>query len=184
MVFIPGAFHNAEHFGLLSRYLEVHGCESFAIRLPSAIEEKAGTSVPGMKEDVAVIRRVLEELVWDDKHGQKDDKDDGKEQDPGKDDRDDVTNKKQNDEETKPNETQIHGDNNTEKGRPIERDSGNKDVVLVMHSSGAVSGCQAITNLERSHRVKEGKKGGVISLILIGGLLVNEGETLHPRWSD
>lgn len=131
-----------------------------------------------MMEDVAVIRRVLEELVWDDKHEQQDDKDDGKEQDPGKDDEDDVANKKQNDEETKPNETQNRGDNNTERGRPIERDSGNKNVVLVMHSSGAVSGCQAITNLERSRRIKEGKKGGVISLILIGGLLVNQGETL------
>ncbi len=58
------------------------------------------------------------------------------------------------------------------------RDPGGKDVVLVMHSSGAIPGCQAVTSFERSLRIKEGKRGGIISLVLVGGLLVDEGESL------
>ncbi len=59
------------------------------------------------------------------------------------------------------------------------RDPGGKDVVLVMYSSGAIPGCQAVTSFERSLRFKEGKRGGVISLVLVGGLLVGEGESLE-----
>ena len=47
-----------------------------------------------------------------------------------------------------------------------------------MHASGAVPACQAITDLERSYRIQAGKKGGIISLFFLGGLLVEEGETL------
>ena len=50
-----------------------------------------------------------------------------------------------------------------------------KDVVLVMHSYGAVPGCQAVAGLEHSHRVKQGKRGGIISLVFIGGLLASVG---------
>ena len=135
VVFIPGTFHTAAHFGPLSQYLESQGCENFAIRLPS-IGEKAGTA--GTAEDVATIRAVLTELVCG-KGGK-----DGKE------------------------------------GRGYDLwDSKNKEVILVMHSSGAVPGCQAITNLERSLRIKEGKKGGVVGVVFINGLLVDEGESLE-----
>ena len=61
----------------------------------------------------------------------------------------------------------------------LQRDPGNKEVILVMEYSGAVPGCQAITSLELSSRMKEGKRGGVVSLVFVGGLLVDEGESLE-----
>ena len=54
-----------------------------------------------------------------------------------------------------------------------------EDVVLVMHSNGAVAGCQAVTGLERCLRVKDLKRGGVTSLVFIGGLQVEEGESIE-----
>ena len=140
VVFIPGTFHTAAHFGPLSRYLESQGCENFAIRLPS-IGERAGTA--GTAEDVATIRAVLTELVC------------------GK-----------------------GGQDEKEASRYDLWDSKNKEVILVMHSSGAVPGCQAITNLERSLRIKKGKKGGVVSVIFINGLLVEEGESLESTMQE
>lgn len=53
------------------------------------------------------------------------------------------------------------------------------DVVVVMHSYGAVPGCQAVTGLEKSLRVKDGKGGGVIGLVVVGGFLVEEGESIE-----
>lgn len=53
------------------------------------------------------------------------------------------------------------------------------DVVLVMHAYGVIPGCQAVTaDLDRAVRAKEGKSGGVVSLVLIGGWLVKEGESI------
>lgn len=63
-------------------------------------------------------------------------------------------------------------------GRPFKRDPGPKSVVLVMHTTGAVPGTQAAINLTRTHRLKEGKKGGIISVVFINGLLVDKGESL------
>ena len=54
-----------------------------------------------------------------------------------------------------------------------------EDVVVVMHGYGAVPGCQAIAGLERTVRVKEGKMGGVAALVFVGGLLVEEGESIE-----
>lgn len=169
VIVIPGAFHTAAHFGPLCRYLETQGCESFAVRLPS-IGEKAGTSTGGLAEDVAAIRGVLKELVWDEEGG------DGK---GGDDDNDDD---KYDDD---PNSGKEGIEKNKglsyskEEHHSIRRDSGKKNIILVMHSTGAIAGCQAITKLERSFRVKRGKEGGVIGLFFVGGLLINEGESFE-----
>ena len=118
IVIIPDAFHTAAHFGPLTWYLGAQGYSSFALRMPST-GEKPGTKLGGMAEDVATIRRALEELI-----------------------------------------------------------KSEEDIILVMHSYGAVPGCQAVAGLERSFEVKEGKRGGLTSLVFIGGLLVEEGESI------
>ena len=173
VIYIPSAFHNAAHFGPLSRYLDKQGYNNFTIGLPS-IGDRAGESTAGLAEDVDAIRHLLKALVWDEeggdgkwgRNGAGENGDDGTE-------RNDKNSDPRNDSSNPNSEPQ-----DPEKHRPMKRDTGKKDVVIVMHSYGAVPGCQAVTNLERSHRIKEGKKGGVISLFLIGGLLVTEGESL------
>ncbi|CAD6587374.1 MAG: hypothetical protein ASARMPREDX12_002827 [Alectoria sarmentosa] len=172
VIHIPGAFHNAAHLEPLSRYLDMQGYNNFPIRLPS-IGFRAGESTAGLAEDVATIRRVLEALVWDEEGG--DGKwggnDDGEHGDDGTE-RNDKTSDPRNgssNTNSEPQDPELH--------QPMKRNPGKKDVVIVMHSYGAVPGCQAITNIERSHRIKEGKKGGVISLFFIGGLL---GPILQP----
>ena len=54
-----------------------------------------------------------------------------------------------------------------------------EEIVLVMHSYGAVAGCQTITGLERSLRVQKREGGGVISLVFVGGVLTEEGESIE-----
>lgn len=123
ILIIPTLLHTPAHYGPLCWYLETQGfSSSFALLLPSSSHESSNSS-NGMAEDVAAIRRVLEELV--------------------------VKNE--------------------------------EDVVVVMHGYGAVPGCQAVTaDLGREARVQEGKSGGgVTGLVLIGGWLVEEGESIE-----
>lgn len=172
VVFVPGAFHTAAHFGPLSRYLETQGCESFAVRLPS-IGEKDVPGAGGMVEDVAAIRSVLKELVWDEEGG------DGKDCDD-----DDNEEQEGNDNHNYEGKSGKKGAKNSQKpsskhDQSIKRDTGKKNIILVMHSTGAVAGCQAISKLERSFRIKKGKEGGIISLFFIGGFLLDEGESLE-----
>ena len=54
-----------------------------------------------------------------------------------------------------------------------------EDVVVVMHSYGAVPGCQAVQGLGSARRTKEGKRCGIVSLVFVGGLLVEEGESIE-----
>jgi pimeloyl-ACP methyl ester carboxylesterase len=46
-----------------------------------------------------------------------------------------------------------------------------KDVVVVMHSGGSISGSNALVNLSSKERAAEGKKGGVVRVLYIGILL-------------
>lgn len=55
----------------------------------------------------------------------------------------------------------------------IETDG--KDVVLVMHSYGAIPGSVASRGLEKVQRTKEGREGGVVGLISISGFVLPEG---------
>lgn len=177
VVIVPGAFHTAAHFHPLSRYLERQDSKSIIMRLPSSWQ-KASTPTAGMAEDVNSIRRLIEELVWDEEGG------DGKwggtadadDEDEKKGSRD--TTAKTNDDKNHPS-TFYFPYRDISTPRPITPDPGKKDVVLVMHASGAVSGCQAITGLSRTQRKQLGKKGGVIGLFFICGLLVSEGESLE-----
>jgi pimeloyl-ACP methyl ester carboxylesterase len=52
-----------------------------------------------------------------------------------------------------------------------------KDVMLVMHSYGGIPGTQSVHGLSRKERSQQGKAGGVVRLIYISALLINEGET-------
>lgn len=124
ILIIPSLLHTPAHYGPLCWYLETQGYpSSFALLLPSSIRHESSNSSNGMAEDVASIRRVLEELV-------------------------------------------------------IKNE---EDAVVVMHGYGAVPGCQAVTaDLGREARVKMGKSGGgVTGLVLIGGWLVEEGESIE-----
>lgn len=53
-----------------------------------------------------------------------------------------------------------------------------KDVVMAMHSYGGVPGSQTVTGLEKSVRTKEGKKGGVIHILFIAALVLENGQSL------
>lgn len=124
ILIIPSLLHTPAHYGPLCWYFETQGYpSSFALLLPSSIRHESSNSSNGMAEDVASIRRVLEELV--------------------------VKNE--------------------------------EEVVVVLHGYGAVPGCQAVTaDLGREARVKMGKSGGgVTGLVLIGGWLVEEGESIE-----
>ncbi len=57
-------------------------------------------------------------------------------------------------------------------------DSGT-DILLVLHSYGGLPGCAAAKGLSKSQRAKEGKKGGIIGLVLIAALVAREGDSLQ-----
>lgn len=73
--------------------------------------------------------------------------------------------------------------------RLIEQEG--KDVVLAAHSYGGVPACQTVNGLEKSKRANGGKKGGVIHVLFIAALLVEEGKALVdalggglPPWAE
>lgn len=53
-----------------------------------------------------------------------------------------------------------------------------KEVVVAAHSYGAVPACQTIGGLERSKRKAEGKPGGIVHVLFIAGLLVEQGRKM------
>lgn len=66
-----------------------------------------------------------------------------------------------------------------------------KDVVLAAHSYGGVPACQTVSGLEKSKRANGGKKGGVVHVLFIAALLVEEGTALVdalggglPPWAE
>lgn len=50
-----------------------------------------------------------------------------------------------------------------------------KDVVLVMHSYGSMPGCAAAKGLSKTERLRAGKLGGILGMILFSAFLVPEG---------
>lgn len=52
-----------------------------------------------------------------------------------------------------------------------------KEVVLVMHSHGGVSGCQSVQGFEKSGRIAQGKDGGIIRCLFLAAILLLKGET-------
>ncbi len=66
-----------------------------------------------------------------------------------------------------------------------------KDVVLAAHSYGGVPACQTVKDLEKSKRANGEKRGGVIHVLFIAALLVEEGQALVdalggglPPWAE
>ena len=65
-----------------------------------------------------------------------------------------------------------------------------RDVLLAIHSYGGVPGCQAVGGLEKSARDKEGKKGGVVHVLFMAAMVVEQGKRLRdalpggiPDWA-
>ena len=50
--------------------------------------------------------------------------------------------------------------------------------MLAAHSYGGVPGCQTVSGLERSKRKAEGKPGGVVHVLFIAALLVEQNQKL------
>ena len=57
-------------------------------------------------------------------------------------------------------------------------DDGENDLVVVCHSYGGVPGGGAAYGLSKTARAKEKKKGGVVGLIYVAGLVVSENTSL------
>lgn len=53
-----------------------------------------------------------------------------------------------------------------------------KEVTLALHSYGGVPGCQTVNGLERSKREAEKKPGGVIHVLFVAALLVEQGRKM------
>ncbi len=66
-----------------------------------------------------------------------------------------------------------------------------KEVLLAVHSYGGVPGCQTVCGLERSKRKAEGKSGGIVHVLFITALLVEQGRRMAealeggkaPNWA-
>ena len=58
----------------------------------------------------------------------------------------------------------------------VEEDG--KKVVLAPHSYGGVPGCQTVSGLERSKRQAKGNAGGIIHVLFIAALLVEQGQAM------
>lgn len=58
-------------------------------------------------------------------------------------------------------------------------DEEQKEVLLVMHSSGGVVGCQTVHGFEKSARIAQGKSGGIIGCLFLSAVLLLEGETVR-----
>lgn len=66
-----------------------------------------------------------------------------------------------------------------------------KDIVVAAHSYGGVPACQTVSGLEKSKRSNGGKKGGIVHVLFIAALLVEEGKALVdalggglPPWAE
>ncbi len=53
-----------------------------------------------------------------------------------------------------------------------------REIMLALHSYGGVPGCQTVNGLERSKRKAQGKPGGVIQVLFIAALLVEQGHKM------
>ena len=66
-----------------------------------------------------------------------------------------------------------------------------KDVIIAAHSYGGVPACQSVSGLEKSKRADKREKGGIIHVLFIAALLVEEGKALVdalggslPPWAE
>jgi pimeloyl-ACP methyl ester carboxylesterase len=59
-----------------------------------------------------------------------------------------------------------------------------KEVIVVMHSGGSVSGSEALRDLGKKARLSEGKNGGVVDVVYIGILLPKAGTTMMETFTS
>ncbi|KAF7885425.1 uncharacterized protein EAF02_003934 [Botrytis sinoallii] len=64
----------------------------------------------------------------------------------------------------------------------IELADEGKEVMVVMHSGGSVSGSEASRDLGKKERQAEGKNGGIVRVIYIGILLPSAGKTMFETF--
>lgn len=57
-----------------------------------------------------------------------------------------------------------------------------KEVMVVMHSGGSVSGSEASRDLGKKERQAEGKKGGIVRVVYIGILLPKAGKNMFETF--
>lgn len=57
-----------------------------------------------------------------------------------------------------------------------------KEIMVVMHSGGSVSGSEASRGLGKKERQAEGKNGGIVRVIYIGILLPDAGKTMFETF--
>ena len=53
-----------------------------------------------------------------------------------------------------------------------------KEILLVLHSYGGVPGCQTVSGLDRSRLKREDKPGGVVHVLFLAALLVEQGQAM------
>lgn len=58
-----------------------------------------------------------------------------------------------------------------------------KDVLVVMHSYGGIPGTQAVKSLTRKERQAQGRDGGVMGMVYVSSLLINEGESSEDSFA-
>lgn len=58
-----------------------------------------------------------------------------------------------------------------------------EDVVIVMHSYGGIPGSSGAKGLSKEDRAKEGKQGGVIAMVYMTALAVEEGVSMYDAAS-
>lgn len=58
-----------------------------------------------------------------------------------------------------------------------------KEVLVVMHSYGGIPGTQAVEGLTRKERKGKGKEGGVMGMVHVSSLLINEGENSEDSFA-
>ncbi len=54
----------------------------------------------------------------------------------------------------------------------------NKEVVVVMHSYGGFAGSAALRGLSKSERQEQGWRGGIIALVYLAGIMIDEGQSV------
>ena len=121
VVLIPGAWHTARCYDVITPLLEDAGYSTTALTLPSVGAEPPVTSTD---EDAALILSTISDLA----------------------------------------------------------DAG-QDVVVVLHSYGAVPGSDAMKGLSKDERSHRGLKGGVIALVYMCAWMLPEGKCItdYPR---
>ncbi|KAI9923899.1 hypothetical protein ASPWEDRAFT_26401 [Aspergillus wentii DTO 134E9] len=115
LILVPGAWHTAACFDLITPHLHHQGFTVNALTLPGVAADKTDS----FNDDVQTIRSAVLDII----------------------------------------------------------DAG-EDVAVVMHSYGAVPGCEAMKDLSKAHRTAQGRSGGVVALVFLCAWAVPVGQSI------